>query len=182
MTNAAIEILAAVARCAIRACHKDMLKDLLDRDLFSEVVPAADAGDVPKELADAMLWLYERLVCASESCQDVARAALQRIIALPETADAIPEAALQFWLEPVVSTNIFTRRDARALLRLPWPNALASLPEQLKSLGSDFAEMLTTAVHEADDGFVDDSQHDSALLDSARTLLAALRASQENLT
>lgn len=147
-------VIRTVARSALGLDPVGQLRDLLEEELFSVVLPSVDDGEVPKIAAEALLRLHSDLRKGMEARVAV-RVAFDQIRGDPEARALCPVEAVIAGLEDAAKTPGPAYAEAERLASLPWSMLSALLPNELATRVENLRLEIAAILHEVEDGFVD---------------------------
>lgn len=147
-------VIRIVGRSALDLDSSNRLLDVLEKNLFSTVIPAVDEGVLPTVVREALLQLYSDLrggrdvhVAARQAFDPIRRDAAARVLCPIEAAIAE--------LENATKNQPFDYFVAQHLASFPWGTLIASLPNEAAISANNFRLEIEAIVHEVEEGFVD---------------------------
>jgi len=174
MSSQVGNVIRALANGAAGRCTTpDVIREL-EAHLFSDIVPAGDRGEIPKEAVDVLLDLYMRLADAAGGGADVMSLALDRLTEIPQISEADPVGVIAFALSRLLLGGQVTGRDAMRMARLPWEQAAAVFRGPASTQLTAFTHLLRAVAHEVSEGFADSAAQDADLYREAMSVLKTI--------
>ncbi len=176
VSNAMQHIIRTLVQGAMGMSPASDVQRVLEDRLFSEIVPASDAGEVPKEAADILLNLYQKLA-ENEERQGVSLAvALRQLFGITGIPEKDPIGAIGFSLQQVLMGSRLTGSEAEKIAQMPWKAAARAIGGPVANQLTAFVDLLAAFTHEVEEGFVARSEHDARLYEEAEHLSSLLRS------
>jgi hypothetical protein len=167
-------VIRAVARSGLGLEPADRLRETLEEQLFSVVLPGVDDGDVPRIVAEVLLRLHSDLQ-EGKNARVASRLAFDQIRGDPEARVLSPVEVMIAGLEDAAKLPGPAYSEAKRLASLPWSTLGTLLPCDLAGLVDSLHLEIEAVLHEVEEGFVDPKTCYPDVARSAAALAPELR-------
>jgi len=168
-------LIKSILDCGIGICDTETLRAIIERLLFSSLIPDVEAGQYSRTTEEAAMNLWFALTSDRLEVDSV-RNAIRGLSRDPEVVRQFPVEIAVERMDAIAAGDRVRYSEAMELSALPWSSVETTVGSTRAMAIADLHEDLDAIVHECEEGYVNDETPYPGVLEKIEAIRRDLRS------